>query len=275
MVTFRQWLELSAAARAVVLDEVLERLPPGYLAATDVGHAPAAVPQYLHPATGGLFHLVLGDEPLLGMSPRRLARVSEVQRSLRRLDDEAYDLPQAVPSEEEARPFTPRRLPVPPVLVGEVLTEWQLRKLGVPGELLAAGALRPAGVGAALKALGAVGLRFPSEVEWEFTVRAAADDLDDQAPPTQPELRFLPDLGAGPELCRDSWHPDWTQAPGGAEAWGEGHEVVRGGGQGSRYTGWLAKGAWTECVWPSRRQLSAAPGPVRVRPFASLRPATR
>ena len=273
MVTFRQWLELSSTARAVVLDEVTERLPPGFLAATDVGHAPAAVPQYLHPATGLLFHLVLGDEVLLGMSPRRLARVVEVQRGLHRDADEDLDLPQAVPSEEEARPFTPRRLQAPPVLVGEVLTEWQLRKLGVPGELVAAGGLRPAGVGAALKALAAVGLRFPSEAEWEFAARAAADDLDDEAPPTSPELRFLPDLGAGAELCRDSWHPDWTRAPAGAEAWGEGHEVVRGGGQGSRYTGWLARGAWTECVWPARRQLSASPAPVRARPFASLRPA--
>jgi formylglycine-generating enzyme required for sulfatase activity len=159
---------------------------------------------------------------------------------------------------------------VAPLLVGEVLSRLQLNRLGVPEELLANSGVRPAGIGAAVRGLTARGWRAPSEAEWEFVARAAADSLDDVAPPTTPADRLLSELGNTPELCRDSWHPTWEGAPHDASPWGDGHEVTRGGGHGTRYTGWTASPAWTECVWPSRSQIASSPRPVRVRPVVGL-----
>jgi hypothetical protein len=284
-------MELGLEARAVALDELLDHLPPGFIPAADVGHGPSAVPRYLHPATALMFHLVLGDEVLLGMSPARLDRVDQVQaldHARRLAGEEEFEVvqPRAVPPLGPMRVFTPvRRLVAPPLLVGEPAGRHLLHRLGVPESSLHNWGVRPAGVGAALRGLAQVGLRAPSEAEWEFVVRAAMDDLDDGAPRRLPppdfvasslgaefEGRgFLTTLGRSVELCRDSWHPSWEGAPGDAGAWGEGHEVVRGGGPGSLYTGSFGSDAWTECVWPSRRRVAAEPGPVLVRPVASLR----
>jgi hypothetical protein len=274
--SFRGWLTLSGPQRAVLLDEVLERLPEGYAPLPTPGPEPSLAPRYVHLETGVSFHLVFGDQVLLGMSERRLDRLARVQRAARcgpGLAEEELDLPSPVPSADEVRAVTPaRRVAVSTLLVGELLSALQLHRLGVGEALLSPLGVRPAGVGAALRGLTIQGWRLPSEAEWEFVARAAMDSLDDEAPPLRPALRFLPELGSGLELCRDSWHPTWQGAPEDAGAWGEGHEVLRGGGNGVLYTAWTAAPAWSECVLPSRRPVAGAPRTLGVRPVASLGP---
>jgi hypothetical protein len=218
-----------------------------------------------------MFHLVLGDEVLVGMSDARFERVFRVRRATSRTVDPEDDLPEPVPMREEVRVFTPPRLiTVPSLLVGELLSAHQLHTLGVHEDVLAAWGIRAAGLGATLRGLTRMGWRAPSEVEWEFAVRAAMDSLDDSAPPVQPAMRFLTDMGARVELCRDSWHADWTGAPLDPGGWGDGHEVLRGGGGGASFAWWTAPAAWAECIWPARRSVTSSTRPLAIRPFVSF-----
>lgn len=230
--TLRQWLALEPPARAVALDGLLEALPEGF---EPVPFRDAAVlPRFLHRATGVNFHLVFGDEVLVGASPAR------VKRALTSFRDR-------LPPADATAAMVPRRIVVPTLLVGEPLSAPQLLRLLVPESLVDDWGVRPAGLNATLKGLTREGWRSPSEVEWEYVARAAMDSLDDEPCPLQPAMRFLPTFGARFELCRDSWHPNWAGAPTDSRSWGDGHGVVRGGAR------WAEPAAWAECVWPSRR----------------------
>lgn len=232
--TLRHWLALEPPARAVALDGLLERLPEGF------DHVPvrelAGLPRFVHRATGVTFHLVFGDEVLLGASPARVKRALTMLREM--------------PPGDAIAAMVPRRLAVPTLLVGEPLSAPQLIRLSVPEALVDDWGVRPAGLNATLKGLTREGWRSPSEVEWEYVARAAMDSLDDQPCPMQPAMRFLPSFGARFELCRDSWHPSWVGAPTDSRSWGDGHGVVRGGAR------WAEPAAWAECLWPSRRSLT-------------------
>jgi hypothetical protein len=96
------------------------------------------------------------------------------------------------------------------------------------------------------------------------------DSLDDAAPPRSPAMRLLSELGARYELCRDSWHEDWTNAPRSHVAWGEGHQVLRGGGGGQWFASWASPPAWGECLAPTRTNVAGSSRPIAVRPWVSL-----
>ncbi len=269
-VSFSEWLALDAAGREVVIDELLERLPEAFDHLND-DRREHPVPRFLHRQTGVVFHLLFGDRVTVGMSARRFRRVFDVRSAWRPTETPTDDLPEPMPVWDEVRAFTPERtLEVPSLLVGEVLSALHLHRLGVSEAQLTPFGIRATGIGATLKGLTAVGWRVPSEVEWEFAVRAAVDSLDDAAPPVTATLRFLSDMGARTELCRDSWHPTWEGAPNSSEGWGDGHEVLRGGGGGASFSLWSAPASWGECVWPSRRQISTQ-RPIAIRPVISWR----
>jgi hypothetical protein len=267
--TFTRWLSLDSVSRDVVVDQVLEALPEAFEHVVD-REREHAVPRFLHRETGVTFHLVFGDRVLVGMSERRFQRVFEVRNAWRPPSPLTDDLPESLPSWDDVRAFTPTRLvEVPTLLVGEALSALHLHRLGVPEGHLTPFGVRAGGLSAALRGLTRVGWRAPSEVEWEFVVRAAADTLDDRSPPVSAAPRFLADMGARTELCRDSWHQSWEGAPVSSAGWGEGHEVLRGGGGGSSLALWSAPPSWGECVWPSRRMVSAQ-RPIAIRPVVEV-----
>lgn len=258
-VTLTRWASMSPDERNVVLDGLLERLPEGYVHARDVGNEAVSVPQFIHRSTSVLFHLLFEDEVIVGASDARCARACAVNAEAVELIGQA-----------SASPMRPaRRLRVPAMLVGEVLSGHQLQRLGVPESVITPWGVRAAGVGAALVALARIGWRAPSEVEWEFALRAGMDSLDDTQAPTAPTLRLFHEMGARLELCRDSWHPDWNLAPATSEPWGEGHEVLRGQGKGSRLVRWGAPAGWAECLWSGRHALAQAREPVAIRPWVA------
>lgn len=263
-----QWWSLDEDGKSVVVDRLLERIPPGYADPRSMGHASGPLPQFVHQATGVLFHVVFGGPGVVGMTDRRFRRLAKVT-----VHDEE-DLMVPVAREDEAKGITPAR----PVLVPTALVADQplvygvLRKLGLEERFATIAGVNPVGVGALLKLLPAQRWRAPSEAEWEYACRAVEDDVGDE-PPNAPTGRLagtgLLQMGYRPELCSDDWTDDLSALPP-TGSHGQGHEVVRGQGNGARFAGWSASAAWNEALWPGRRHLARMTRAVSLRPWVSL-----
>jgi hypothetical protein len=267
--TLSQWWQLDADGRAVVLDQLLERTPPGFVDPRAVGHDAGPLPQLIHQETNVLFHVVFGGRGVLGMSEPRFERLRHVTVH------EEEDMMVPVPRLDEAKELRPsREIFVPTALVAdEPLSFGVLRKLGLEEAKLSSSGVSPVQVGALLKALIPQRWRAPSEAEWEFVCRAAEDSTDDAAPPTAPTARLrgtgLAKMGTRVELCRDSWHDDLSNHP--AEGpQGTGHDVLRGHGSGARFAGYGMVAAWNEALWPGRRRLASWRQSVAIRPWVDL-----
>ncbi len=250
----------------MVIDQLLERMPPGYFDPRSVGHALGPLPQFIHRETNVLFHVVFGGTGVMGMSDRRFARLRRVTV------EESEDLMVPVARLEEARELLPaQEIVVRAALVADQpLSFGVLRKLGLDESRLTIAGVSPIAVGAVLKTLVAQRWRAPSEAEWEFACRAVEDATDDADPPASPTGALLgtglAQMGHRAELCRDSWHDDFRDYP-----WeGQGHEVLRGRGAGARFAGWGVSAAWNEALWPGRRRLSGWTTAVAIRPWVDL-----
>lgn len=262
--TLADWWALDEGGREVVVDQLLERVPPGYLDPRAGGHQPQALPQFLHEATGLLFNVIFGGPAAIGMSERRYDRL----RLLRPRDD---DLMVPLAASEGARHISPARaVRVRTALVAsEVLPFGLLKKLGLSEEHLTFRAVSPITVRSLLKALSAVGWRAPAEAEWEYALRAVEDEVTD-APPPKPTGRLLGcglgSMGQHVELCRDDWRDDLSELPEQGSL-GSGHDVIRGRGRGA-YGGESA--AWQEALWPTRGRLATFRAHVAIRPWVDL-----
>lgn len=268
-VSLQRWFELDEAGRAVVLDQLLERIPPGYVDPRSVGHPAGPLPQFIHQETNVLFHVVFGGPAVIGMSDRRFSRLGLLAG-----EDEEDGLVPLVPREEAAELMPSREVEVETALVAdEVLPFGLLRKLGLPEDKLTIHGVRGNTVGLLLKALVPMKWRAPSEAEWEYACRAAEDTVDDRRPPMRPTQRLamtsLVKMGQHAELCRDTWHETLADLPVRGPA-GEGHEVLRGKGGGARFVGWRGTPAWNECIWPGRRRQAHWAGVVSLRPWVEL-----
>lgn len=268
--TLAQWWTLDDDERSVVIDQLLERVPPGYVDPRARGNSSGPLPQLVHEETGVLFHVVFGGLGVVGMTPRRFERLRRVG-----IWDEAEDLMVPVPRVEEAAGLMPpREVTVPTVLVADQpLVFGVLRKLGLPEKFAGIAGVNPVAVGALLKAVTPLQWRAPSEAEWEYACRAVDDDVGD-AGGAQPSGRLaktgLSNMGHRLELCRDDWRDELSDLPATGSR-GNGHEVVRGQGTGARFAGWSVSAAWNEALWPGRRHLARVTTAISLRPWVSLR----
>lgn len=267
--TLAQWWALEPGEREVVVDRLLELVPAGYRDPRAVGHTAGPLPQFIHEATGVLFHVVFGGPAVVGMSERRLARLSQV------VVTEEEDMMVPVARMEEARELVPARaVTVRTALVAnQPLPFGVLRKLGLDEVRLTIAGVNPVAVGALLRAVTAQHWRAPSEAEWEYALRAVEDSVGDEPAPLRPSGRLvetgLRQMGERVELCRDDWSDNLSSLPE-QDAHGQGHEVLRGRGNGGRFAGWSVSSAWSEALWPGRRRLASWTTAVSFRPWVDL-----
>lgn len=269
-VTLARWFELDEAGRAVVVDQLLERVPPGYIDPRSVGHRAGPLPSFIHQETNVLFHVVFGGPAVIGMSDARFERLGRLTMGA---DDDDGLVP--LPRRDEAASLMPSRVvQIDTALVADEVLPWGvLRKLGLPEDRLSVHGVRGNGVGPLLKALSPLKWRAPSEAEWEYVCRAAEDSVDDRRVPHRPVSRLaltqLVTMGKHAELCRDTWHDTLAELPERGSA-GEGHEVLRGRGEGWRFYGMGGAPAWNEALWPGRRRQAHWAGVVSFRPWVDL-----
>ena len=184
------WQGLDERARRVLLDQLLERLPP-WLELLEV----SAQPRFKDNRTGEGWRLFPGGTVTLGATLERLEQVEAFQRAspLTTFDPTVY-------------------LPAHEVTVSPFLLMEQVVFLGEDPRWFIVNAVK--GVEAVLKERG---LRLPTEAEWEFAWWAVQRQREHWLPSTS-------------ELCADGWRADLSGLEGVDPLIPDGPEVVRSSG---------------------------------------------
>lgn len=259
-VTLSQWLDADDDARVVLLDSVLERLPPGYRSLRDSGHGLKSFPQFVHEATGVGFFAIFGGRASFGMTDRRWQRVIAMRAMWGGQGDDAAPLDRRYAALVEPA----REVELETVLVGEQpLNPTQLTRLGLSDAALGPGGVKQPHLGALLRAVTRHHWRAPSEAEWEHALRALCGDVNDRVA----SIADGPRMGEHHELCSDDFHETLAGYPLHGSR-GNGHEVLRGRTQNPVV--WNAAPAWAEALWPGRHRLGDVAGAVAFRPWVDL-----
>lgn len=258
--TLDHWLRADADARLIILDAVLERLPPGYRSQRDAGHRVGAFPQFVHEETGVLFNAILGGVSRFGMTELRWRR-AVAMHSMWAVEWGEDGRVAPLDRRDVAALMPARDVEIAPALVADSpLLFLVLKKFGLDETKLTSWGFAPTQLSMLLRAVTVRGWRAPSEAEWEYALRTTSGDHSDGG-----RIEGDDSFGVHHELCRDDFAETLAGYPERGSR-GNGHEVLRGRTLAPSFVSrWNA-----EVLWPGRSRLADVSGHIAFRPWVDL-----